>query len=320
MTARNLAPVAPAQESSALEAHAPASPPGQTAGTTRPMWGVALMVTATVFFACGDVLTKVLSGSLPPVEIAWLRYVTLMAILIPFAWHRARGLGLRSHRLGLQVVRGLGMVGSAMFFILGLPFLPVADATAIYFISPILITALAIPFLGEKVGWRRWTAAFVGLVGVLIVIRPGTGAFNIAALLPLLGATCWAIAAVATRMMSGTDRTTTTLVYSALVGLGLLSALVPFSWRTPTGQELAVALAMGATSTVGHGLVVLAYRHASASMVAPYSYAQLIWTGTLGFMVFGSWPDAFTVLGAGIIAASGLYTAYRERVRATGGR
>jgi drug/metabolite transporter (DMT)-like permease len=203
---------------------------------------------------------------------------------------------------------------------LGLPFLPVADATAIYFISPILITALAIPFLGEKVGWRRWTAAFVGLVGVLIVIRPGTGAFNIAALLPLLGATCWAIAAVATRMMSGTDRTTTTLVYSALVGLGLLSALVPFNWRTPTGQELAVALAMGATSTVGHGLVVLAYRHASASMVAPYSYAQLIWTGTLGFMVFGSWPDAFTVLGAGIIAASGLYTAYRERVRATGGR
>src|SRR5688572_28315979 len=137
MTARNLAPVASVaaarpglvDHAPALESPAPASPPGQTAGTTRPMWGVALMVTATVFFACGDVLTKVLSGSLPPVEIAWLRYVTLTAILIPFAWRRARGLGLRSHRLGLQVVRGLGMVGSAMFFILGLPFLPVADAT-----------------------------------------------------------------------------------------------------------------------------------------------------------------------------------------------
>jgi drug/metabolite transporter (DMT)-like permease len=317
MTARILASEAAAPNPSLPSAGAVASPaPDLRVADGRPMWGIALMVMSTVFFACGDVITKVLAGSVPPIEIVWLRYVTFSVILIPLAWRGMRGGRLRSRRPGLQALRGLGMVGSALFFTVGLPYLPVADATAIYFISPILITALAIPFLGEKVGWRRWTAALVGLVGVLIVIRPGTGAFNVAALLPLLGATCWAGAAVATRMMSGTDRTTTTLVYSALVGLTVLTALVPFSWRTPNATELALALAMGAASTAGHGLVVLAYRHASASMVAPYSYVQLIWAGSLGYAVFGSLPDAYTVTGAGIIAASGLYTAYRERVRA----
>ena len=317
MTARTAAPEPPVPDAP-LSAGTPAPTPAPpwSIAEGKPLWGVALMVIATVFFACSDVITKVLSGALPPVEIAWLRYVTFTALLIPLALRGARESALRSRRPGLQVLRGLGMVGSALLFTLGLPFLPVADATAIYFISPILITALAIPFLGEKVGWRRWTAALVGLVGVLIVIRPGTGAFNSAALLPLLGASCWAVAAVATRMMSGTDRTTTTLVYSALVGLAVLTALVPFSWRTPSGWELGLAVVMGVTSTAGHGLVVLAYRHASASMVAPYSYVQLIWAGTLGFMVFGTLPDGYTVLGAGIIAASGLYTAYRERVRA----
>jgi drug/metabolite transporter (DMT)-like permease len=285
----------------------------QARHTPIPLRGVALMVGSTVFFSLADVITKVLAETLPAVQIAWLRYVTFALILVPLV--RLSGSGLRSRRPGLQVLRGLGMVGSALLFTLGLPFLPVADATAIYFISPILITALAVLFLGEKVGWRRWTAALVGLLGVLVVIRPGTGSFQMAALLPLLGATSWAGAAIVTRLMSGTDQPTTTLAYSALSGLTVLTLMVPFAWVMPSGYELALALAMGVLSTAGHGLVVLAYRDASASMVAPFSYVQLIWAGALGFAFFGSWPDGFTILGAGIIAASGLYTAYRERVR-----
>jgi drug/metabolite transporter (DMT)-like permease len=275
------------------------------------------MVASTVFFAGGDVLAKALSASLPAVEIVWLRYISLSLLLVPFVLRRRQGIRLRSRRPELQVLRGLGMVGSALLFTLGLPFLPVADATAIYFVSPILITALAIPLLGERVGWRRWTAALVGLVGVLIVIRPGTGSFQPAAILPVLGASCWAGAAIATRLMSGTDQATTTLAYSAAVGLGLLTCLVPFVWVTPTGAELGLALAMGALSSAGHGLIVLAYRHASASVIAPFSYIQLIWAGALGLVVFGSVPDRLTVLGAAVIAASGLYTAHRERVRAS---
>jgi drug/metabolite transporter (DMT)-like permease len=117
-------------------------------------------------------------------------------------------------------------------------------------------------------------------------------------------------------MMSGTDQPVTTLAYSAFVGLAVLSAIVPFTWVTPTWNEIGLGLCVGILSTAGHWLVILAYRHAAASIIAPYSYIQLIWTGALAYIVFGSLPDAFTVLGAGVIAASGLYTAYRERVRA----
>jgi drug/metabolite transporter (DMT)-like permease len=280
-----------------------------------PLWGIALMVASTVFFSGSDVITKMLASSLPAAEVVWLRYVTFSLLVIPLLLRTGGGKALRSHRPGLQVLRGLGTVGSAILFTAGLHFMPVAESTAIYFISPILITALSIPLLGEVVGWRRWTAAFVGLLGVLIVIRPGSSSFEVAALLPLLGATSWAGAAVVTRMMSGTDQPVTTLAYSAFIGTAVLSAIVPFAWVMPGWQEIGLGLCIGILSTAGHWLVILAYRHAAASVVSPYSYVQLIWAGALGYLAFGSLPDAWTMIGAGIIAASGLYTAYRERVR-----
>ena len=209
------------------------------------------------------------------------------------------------------------MVGSALLFTLGLRFISVAEATAIYFVSPILITALAIPVLGERIGWRRWTAALIGLIGVLIVIRPGTGAFDSAALFPLLGATCWAGAAVVTRKLGTADRPVTTMVYSAVVGLLVLTALLPFNWVAPSSTEIGLGVCIGLLSTAGHWLVVLAYRDAHASLIAPYAYVQLIWAALLGYAVFGSLPDGFTLAGAAIIATSGLYTANRECVHAS---
>lgn len=284
--------------------------------STSQFRGTILMVVSTVFFACSDIVTKELAGRLPAVEVAWLRYVTFGLLVIPFLLATGGGTALRSHNPSLQVLRGLGMVGSALLFTAGLPYLPVAEATAIYFISPILIMALSIPFLGEVIGWRRWSAACVGLIGVLLVIRPGTSTFEVAAILPLLGATSWATAAVVTRKMSGRDQAVTTLAYSALVGVVLLSLFLPFVWVAPGLPEIGLGLAMGILSTLGHWLVILAYRHASASVIAPYSYVQLLWAGFLGYLVFGSVPDSLTITGAGIIALSGLYTAYRERVRA----
>jgi drug/metabolite transporter (DMT)-like permease len=289
---------------------------GSGAAGGTPLWGIACIIASTMFFSGSDVITKALASSLPSAEIAWLRYVVFSLLVIPLLSASGGGTALRTRRPGLQILRGLGMVGSALLFTASLHFLPVAEATAINFISPVLITALSIPLLGEVVGWRRWTAAFVGLLGVLIVVRPGSDTFGIAALLPLLGATSWAGAAVVTRMMRGTDQSVTTLAYSAFVGLAVLSAIVPFTWVTPTWGEIGLGLCVGILSTAGHWLVILAYRHTAASIIAPYSYIQLIWTGALAFIVFGSLPDAFTVMGAGVIAASGLYTAYRERVRA----
>lgn len=278
--------------------------------------GTLLMVGSTVFFAGSDTITKALAASLPPIEIAWLRYTTFALLVVSLLLMNGGGTLLRSQSPGLQVLRGVGMVGSALLFTTGLRFLPVADATAIYFISPILIMALSIVFLGEVVGWRRWTAAAVGLIGVLIVIRPGTGAFQTAAFLPLLGASCWAASSVVTRKMSGRDHSLTTLAYSAFVGFAILSACLPFVWIMPTAQEMVLGLCVGILSTIGHWLVISAYRHANASTIAPFSYVQLFWAGVLGYIVFGSLPDQWTIVGAAIIAASGLYTAYRERVRA----
>jgi drug/metabolite transporter (DMT)-like permease len=292
----------------------PAAPRGQSAPS--PVRGVVLIVSSTAFFAVSDVITKQLTAALPAGEVAWMRYVIFLLLVAPAVALNGGAALLRSHRPGLQILRGLGMVGSTIAFTHGLRFLPVAEATAINFVSPILIMALSVLILGETVGWRRWSAAAVGFLGVLIVMRPGTGAFQPAAFLPLLAAAVWAGAAVVTRKMSGSDHALTTLAYSAVVGFLVLSALLPFDWVTPGGTEIALGLGIGILSTIAHWFVILAYRHGDASVIAPFSYTQLIAAGALGYLVFGALPDGWTILGASIIAASGLYTVYRARIRA----
>lgn len=281
-----------------------------------PARGILLLVASTVVFSLCDVVTKLLTATLPATEVAWIRYATFACFVVPTVLLTGGPELFRARRPGLQVLRTFGMVGSTLFFTQALRYLPVAESTAIYFISPILIMALSILFLGESVGWRRWSAAIVGLVGVLVVIRPGTDAFQAPALLPLLGATSWAFGAVVTRKMSGSDHPLTTLAYSAVVGCLILTVALPFGWAMPSPHEIGLAVLMGLFFTIGQWLVVLAYRYGNASVIAPFSYAQLIWAGGLGYLVFGSLPDRWTIVGAGIIAASGLYTAYRERVRA----
>lgn len=162
-------------------------------------------------------------------------------------------------------------------------------------------------------------AALVGFAGVMVVVQPGGETFSPAAFLPMAAAASWAVAAITTRMMSS-ERPETMLAWSAVVGLVTLSAFVPFEWHTPTLREIGIAFLMGAFSTTGHWLVILAYRKAPVSIVAPFSYVQLIFAGVLGFAVFGTIPDMWTLIGSAIIAASGLYTAHRERVRTMGAK
>jgi drug/metabolite transporter (DMT)-like permease len=297
-------------------ARASASPlEPSSAPASSPLRGILFLIASTIVFSVADVITKQLASTLPPPEVAWMRYVTFALVIIPVALLKGGPGLLRSRNPKLQVLRGLGMVGSSLLFIESLPYLPVADATAIFFVSPILIMALSVLVLGETVGWRRWSAAAFGFIGVMIVVRPGTGAFQLAALLPMIAASSWAVGAVVTRKIVG-DHAFTTLAYSALVGTLVLSALMPFNWVTPDATEIGLGLSMGVLFAIGHWFIVLAYRHGNASMIAPFSYVQLIWAGSLGYMVFGSVPDAWTITGAGVIALSGLYTAYRERVRA----
>ena len=306
-------PAAPAPPAPPPRPEVPKAPPPPQADD--PLRGVPLILAAVTIFSVSDALAKHLGQFLPPVEVAWMRYATfLLLTLAPVL--RSGPTALRSKTPALQVLRGLALVGSALSFMAALRFLPLAEATAINFVSPIFITALSIPILGEVVGARRWAAVGVGLAGVLIIVRPGGGAFGAEVFLPVLTAASWALAVIATRKMAGADRPGTTLFWSAGVGFALLSALLPFDFVPPSAGQVGLGLLLGLIASAGQWLIVLAYRHAAASVLAPFSYFQLLSAALLGFLAFGAVPDRWTLAGAGVIAASGLYTAHRERVRA----
>ena len=278
-----------------------------------PLRGILLIIAAMVFFSMSDACSKVLGQVLPPIEIVWLRYSGFTLLMLPALLRRPAL--FRSAAPALQIGRGLGLLGSALFFTAGLRFLAMADATATSFVSPLFITALSIPVLGEKVGLRRWSAIFVGLIGVLIVVRPGTSTFNPASVLPLLSSVSWACGIVLTRKMShSNDGMVTTLGYAAITGWVVTSAMLPFVWEVPTWREVAIGGFMAGVSTAAQWLVVQGYRRANASVLAPFSYTQLVWSSLAGFLLFSMVPDAMTLIGAAVIIASGLYTAHRERI------
>ena len=281
----------------------------------RPFRGIALILASTVFLGASDVTAKYLSATLPSIEIAWIRFLVFALIMSPAMVPGSPLYALRSQRPGLQVMRGVALLGSSLFFISGLRFLPIAEASATGFVAPLFVTALSIVFLGETVGVRRWLATSVGLIGVLIILRPGTGAFHPAAFFPIVSALAWACTLIMTRMMSGRDHAITTMTYSSIVGVCILSALVPLVWVAPSWHDILFGVFIGLASTAGQWIVVLAFRYADASVLAPFSYTQLLWVSILGFVIFGEVPDVWTVTGAVFIVGSGLYTAHRERVR-----
>jgi drug/metabolite transporter (DMT)-like permease len=292
-------------------------PAGRTAPARadRPFRGIALILASTVFLGLSDVTSKYLSATLPSIEIAWIRFLVFALVMVPAMLPGSHLFSLRTARPGLQVMRGVALLGSSLLFISGLRFLPIAEASATGFVSPLLVTALSIVFLGESVGVRRWLATAVGLIGVLIILRPGSSAFHPAAFFPLVSALSWACMLIMTRMMSGREAVMTTMTYSAIVGIAILSALVPLVWVAPSWHDILFGILIGVASTAGQWIVVLAFRYADASVLAPFSYTQLLWVSILGFLVFGEVPDIWTVTGAIFVVASGLYTAHRERLR-----
>jgi drug/metabolite transporter (DMT)-like permease len=276
--------------------------------------GGALMLAATVLFSLSDTMAKYVTQSVPAVELASIRYAVFV-LMAASPLLRDRRASMRSRRPLLQVVRGVGVVGSAVFFILSLAHLPIAEATAINFITPLLITALAVPILGEVVRLQGWLAVLVGFVGMLVVVRPGVHGLHPSALLVLASSLCWCVAMLITRRLVGIDRSTVTLLWTAVSGLILLLTVLPFYLAPLTWRLAGLSLAVGEVASGGQWLAVLAYRHARATVLAPLTYAQLIWSSVLGLIVFGTIPDHWVYVGAVIIAASGVYVVHLERVR-----
>jgi drug/metabolite transporter (DMT)-like permease len=184
------------------------------------------------------------------------------------------------------------------------------------FTTPFLIAALAGPLLGEWLDWRRWMAILIGFAGVLLVTRPGAGGIHPAARFSLMAAACFALYSITTRLLASHDRAETTSFYSSIVGLVAASIPVAWFWTPPSGlSTMAGLVAIGAFGWVGHWLLIVAHRHAPAPVLAPFSYSQIVWMTLTGAIVFGDLPSAWTLAGAAVVIASGLYLLSRERVR-----
>lgn len=274
--------------------------------------GIFMMCFAVLSFAAMNSFTKELRSDLPVIVIIWGRYFFhLLLILVMFPKRIPTLFHIRDKYL--QIVRSvLVLLATAcMFFALG--YMPLADAVAITFVAPLLIVALSAVFLKEAVGPRRWGAVIIGFIGVMVIIRPGAGAFQIAALLPLTCALLYAIFQILTRLISHRSNPLNMLFYTAVTGAILMTVIVPFSWQTPSNDQWLMLMAIGLLGGLGHYALIRAYERSETSLVAPFAYTEIIWATLLGFIVFGDFPDIYTFVGTAIIIASGVYILQRER-------
>jgi len=298
--------------------------------------GALCAMAAMFFFSLNDALIKSLSDAYPLHEVVVARSLigmtTFLAIIMPFSggWRV-----LKTSRLGMHLLRGACVVFANTFFFMGLATMPLADAVAIFFVSPLIITIFSVVFLGETVGPRRWLATILGLLGVVVIVRPGTSTFQIASFFPILAAVGYAFLNILTRRIGGTESAATMTFYiqftfiivSSIVGLSFgggrldsgsnpsISFLLR-AWEYPLMRDLWIFAILGMASTFGGYLISLAYRQSEAAFVAPFEYIAMLMAIFWGYTVFGEFPDLTSWIGMTLILASGLYMVFRDiRIR-----
>jgi drug/metabolite transporter (DMT)-like permease len=276
--------------------------------------GIALMVVAVALFAATDATAKRLTEFVHPFEVVWSRFFFYTLCLAPFAWRRALQASMNSSAPRLQFTRGCLMLLSTTLATVAIMHVALADMTAIGFVGPLFAVALSIPILGERVGIRRWSAVIVGFLGVLIVVRPGAASFNPWALAFVLGSAFWALGFVITRKVGVRDDAVLTLTWTTAIGLVGSSVTLPFIWTAPSAGVWLLMALNGAGNLFGQYLAIRAAQLAAPSVIAPLIYTQLVWSITLGWLMFDTWPDQWTFVGAVIIVGAGLYVWHRERV------
>jgi drug/metabolite transporter (DMT)-like permease len=276
--------------------------------------GIALMCGAVACFACLDATGKYLNHHMDTMQVVWSRYTGAFLLALIISNPISHPGMLVTRRPFLQVGRSALLLLSTALNFFALRYLQLDEALSILFSTPFIVAVLCGPLLGEWVGWRRWTAIAVGFFGVLLVTRPGFGGIHPAALLSLGSAICYAIYVISTRVLARTDSNETTLFYSNLVGAVAMVPVIPFVWTTPESALIvALMVLIGALGSAGHYLLIVGHRLAPASVLAPFIYTQLVWTTTLGFLVFGDVPQRWTIVGGLIVVSSGLYLLNRER-------
>jgi drug/metabolite transporter (DMT)-like permease len=275
--------------------------------------GILLMAVAVLIFAILDGLAKYVMQTLPPPVAVFFRYLIALVLAMILIERTGRPAIIISRHIGLQFIRGLTLLASTVLNFIAITYLQLAQTAAISFTIPLWVCALSVPLLGEKVGIRRWIAVIIGFLGVLVIMRPGTMSFHWAMFLSIGAAFCGSIYNLATRKVGGRDRAETSLFYVGLFGsLGAVLPL-PWSWQMPACVEWLLLLGMGLAGGIGHFLLIQAHRLAPASTLAPFIYTQIVWMILIGLVVFGDVPDMWTLIGAAIVIASGIFVLARER-------
>jgi drug/metabolite transporter (DMT)-like permease len=270
-------------------------------------------VAAGALLSSLDATAKVLVVDHALLLVVWARYAGQLAVVTPFAWHRAGSGFWRTRRPGIQWLRSACLFGATVCFFAALRYLPLAEASAVTYLAPVIIVVLSGPMLGEKPTRARWRAVVAGFAGVVILLRPGSAVFSPAALLLVIAAACNALYQVYTRMLQD-DSPYTTLFYSAVVGtLATTLALPWIDVGTPSLRSLALFAVAGLCAGLGHHLMITAYLRAPASMLTPFTYLQMLWATAYGVVLFSHLPDVWSFAGMAIIVGGGVMLARAER-------
>jgi drug/metabolite transporter (DMT)-like permease len=280
----------------------------------NPTRGIAIIVLAQALFSVTDAIAKVMTESVPTMTIVWTRFLVFVICLTPLVVHQPRHLA-PGRDVGVLVFRALLTLASTFFMTLSVARLSLTTATTLMFVGPFFVTALSVPLLGERVGWRRWLAVIVGFSGILLIVRPGTEAYGIAVVFALASTACWSLGIIITRKVSGRIDALTLIIWQAMVSFVVAAPFAWAGWTPPTPRDWAFLIANGAINLVAQWLTVRALQVAPASTLAPMSYTLIVWATALGYLIYGTLPDTWTWAGAAIIIAGGLYVWHRERVR-----
>lgn len=282
-------------------------------GVNQPLRGIALVVVATFLFASHDGLSKFLGGVYPIIMVVWARYVVHTLLMAGIFLPKAGLAVLRTRRPLLQTLRALSLLSTSLLFTAGLQYLPLAEATSVNFLAPVLVTALSVPLLKERVTLGQWVAVVMGFIGVLVVVHPGGAMFTPAILFPFGSALGFCFYQLLTRKLAAHDSPTTSNFYAGLCNTLIMTALVPFFWQVPAWPHVLLMLALGGCGMTAHLLLTQAFRHAAPALLAPFSYCQIVFAGLLGAVVFGQVPDGMSLVGISVICLSGLGAAWMQR-------
>lgn len=279
--------------------------------------GIWLMIATTAVFAAQDGVSRHLASHYSVLMIVMIRYWFFAAFVLLLAWRAGGGLraAVRTEFPVRQVIRGLLLAAEICVMVMGFVKLGLIEAHAVFTCYPLLVAALSGPLLGEKVGWRRWTAILVGFAGVLIILQPGFAVFSPWALVPLLAATLFALYGLMTRYVARKDAAAVSFFWTGIVGAVAMTGVGLWAWEPMAAQDWFWMIALCIMALLGHWLLIQSYAVAEASAVQPFAYLQLVFASAIGLTVFGETLRINVAIGAGIVVAAGVFALWRQSIR-----